>query len=422
MADAERDFFISYTAADRAWAEWLAWELNAAGYTTLLQAWDMPPGTAFVHEMDQAVQTTRHIAVVLSPAYLRSAMAEAEWRPGLVTDPSGTERRLVPVRVEDCQPTGLLADRVYVDLVGLDEATTRATLLDGVARAVRGPGPPVTRPRFPRAPMAAALNRPRFPSALPPVWNMPYHRNPDFTGRASALAALAAALEHGETAVTQALQGGGGVGKTALAVEYAYRHRAQFDTVWWIRAEEPATLVRDYADLAVALGVAEAGQADQQLAVIAVRRWLENHDRWLLIFNDAEAPDTSTGLKAPLDRVAGLLPQLVRGQVLITSRDARWEQHANLTELEVFTPDEAVTFPAGPYGQRRRGGRGRGRRAAGLAATGAGTGRRLCAGDPHRSIDLPGPATPVPYLNYGQGSGPRPGSDRYCGHHLAGLP
>jgi tetratricopeptide (TPR) repeat protein len=42
--------------------------------------------------------------------------------------------------------------------------------------------------------------------------------------------------------------------------------------------------------------------------------------------------------------VAGLLPQLVRGQVLITSRDARWEQHANLTELEVFTPDEAVTF------------------------------------------------------------------------------
>ena len=59
-------------------------------------------------------------------------------------------------------------------------------------------------------------------------------------------------------AVTQALQGGGGVGKTALAVEYAYRHRAQFDTVWWVRAEEPATLVGDYADLAVALGLAEA--------------------------------------------------------------------------------------------------------------------------------------------------------------------
>jgi hypothetical protein len=167
VVDEERDFFISYTAADRAWAEWLAWELNVAGYSTLLQAWDMPPGTAFVHEMDQAVQKTRHTLLVLSPAYLRSAMAEAEWRPGVVADPSGTQRRLVPVRVEECQPKGLLADRVYVDLVGLDEATTLATLLDGVAQALRGPGPPTTPPRFPKAPVAAAVDRPRFPTALP---------------------------------------------------------------------------------------------------------------------------------------------------------------------------------------------------------------------------------------------------------------
>jgi hypothetical protein len=56
--DQQRDFFVSYTQADRAWAKWLAWELEAAGFTTLLQAWDMPAGTAFVHAMDQAVQTT----------------------------------------------------------------------------------------------------------------------------------------------------------------------------------------------------------------------------------------------------------------------------------------------------------------------------------------------------------------------------
>jgi hypothetical protein len=141
-----QDFFVSYTQADRDWAEWLAWELEAAGYTTVLQAWDMPPGTAFVHAMDQAVQHTRQTLLVLSPAYLRSAMTRAEWRPGFVADPSGTQRRLLPVRVEECQAKGLLADRVYVDLVGLDEATTRATLLDGVARAIRGPGPPTSRP------------------------------------------------------------------------------------------------------------------------------------------------------------------------------------------------------------------------------------------------------------------------------------
>jgi hypothetical protein len=173
------------------------------------------------------------------------------------------------------------------------------------------------------------------------------------------LDSLTAALERGGTAaVTQVLQGGGGVGKTALAVEYAYRQRARFDTVWWVRAQGPTTLVTDYTDLAIALGMAEAGQADQQVAAIAVRRWLEDHDRWLLIFDNAEAPDTSTGLEAPLHDVVGLLPQVVHGQVLVTSRDARWEQHVTLTRLEVFTPDEAVAFlvtRSGSSGERAAG-------------------------------------------------------------------
>jgi tetratricopeptide (TPR) repeat protein len=343
--DQQRDFFVSYTQADRAWAEWIAWELEAAGYTTVLQAWDMPAGTAFVHAMNQAVQQTHHTLLVLSPAYLRSEMTEAEWRPGFRADPSGEARRLLPVRVEDCQPAGLLADRVWIDLVATDEATARARLREEIPRALRGPGRPATPPRFPRALVQAAVDRPRFPTALPGVWNVPYRRNPDFTGREQPLADLAAQLGQGAaTAVTQALQGAGGVGKTALAVEYAYRHRAEFDTVWWVRAEEPATLVGDLADLAVALRLPGAGQADQQLAVLAVRRWLDDHDRWLLVLDNAQAPDTPTGLQAPLARLIDLVPQVLHGQVLVTSRDTSWGEHAALAELEVFTPEEAVAF------------------------------------------------------------------------------
>jgi tetratricopeptide (TPR) repeat protein len=343
--DQQRDFFVSYTAADRAWAEWLAWELEAAGYTTVLQAWDMPAGTAFVHAMDQAVQTTRHVVLVLSPAYLRSQMAEAEWRPGLKADPSGTQRLLLPVRVEACEPAGLLADRVWIDLVAADEATARARLREEVGRALRGPGRPATPPRFPRLQATAAAERPRFPTALPPVWNLPFQRNPTFTGRQRELAALGTVLEPGGTAaVTQVLQGGGGVGKTTLAVEYAYRQRSRFDTVWWVRAGQPATLVGDLAELGAALGLAEAGQPDQQLTVAAVRRWLADHDRWLMVFDNAGAPEGPSGLRAPLARLVDLLPQVVHGQVLVTSRDAHWEHHATLAELEVFTPQEAVAF------------------------------------------------------------------------------
>jgi TIR domain len=81
-------------------------------------------GTAFVHAMDQAVQHTRHVLLVLSPAYLRSEMAEAEWRPAFKADPSGEARRLLPVRAEACEPAGLLADRVYIDLGPPTGATT----------------------------------------------------------------------------------------------------------------------------------------------------------------------------------------------------------------------------------------------------------------------------------------------------------
>jgi tetratricopeptide (TPR) repeat protein len=134
------------------------------------------------------------------------------------------------------------------------------------------------------------------------------------------------------------------VGKTTLAVEYAYRHRSQFDTVWWVRAEQPVTLLGDLAELGAAVGLAEAGQPDQQLAVAGVRRWLADHDRWLLILDNAGAPEGPSGLRAPLGRLVDLLPQVIHGQVLVTSRDARWEHHATLAELQVFRPEEAVAF------------------------------------------------------------------------------
>jgi len=123
----------------------------------------------------------------------------------------------------------------------------------------------------PPAPMgrgAVTADRPRFVTALAPVWNVPHPRNPEFTGREEVLAALARQLGQGAAAaVTQAIQGPGGIGKTAVATEYAWRHRADFEVVWWIQAEEPTTLVGDLTELAAALGLPKAAQADQQLAV-----------------------------------------------------------------------------------------------------------------------------------------------------------
>ena len=66
------DFFISYTGKDRAWAEWIALQLEAAGYHLLIQAWDFRPGSNFVEAMDDAAKRAERTLLVLSPAYLQS--------------------------------------------------------------------------------------------------------------------------------------------------------------------------------------------------------------------------------------------------------------------------------------------------------------------------------------------------------------
>jgi KaiC/GvpD/RAD55 family RecA-like ATPase len=72
----------------------------------------------------------------------------------------------------------------------------------------------------------------------------------------------------------QAIHGLGGVGKTQIAVEYAHRHASDYNVVWWVRAEEPATLAADYAALAGELRLAPAETADQRILIDAVRDWL----------------------------------------------------------------------------------------------------------------------------------------------------
>jgi len=75
-----------------------------------------------------------------------------------------------------------------------------------------------------------------------------------------------------------------------------------------------------------------------------VRRWLEDNDRWLLVLDNAPGPQTATGLLAPLEHLADVLPRVVHGQVLITSRDRSWDPQATLIELDLLSSEEAVRF------------------------------------------------------------------------------
>ncbi|ADP81041.1 toll/interleukin-1 receptor domain-containing protein [Pseudofrankia inefficax] len=143
------DFFVSYTAADKGWAEWIAWQLEEADYTVYIQAWDFVPGSNWMNMMTRGIQRANRTITVLSHAYIDSVWGTAEWQAALRADPDGFKRKVIPVRVEDCERPTLLATVVGVDLFDLPEDETAARLLAGVAAALGGRTKPNTKPSFP---------------------------------------------------------------------------------------------------------------------------------------------------------------------------------------------------------------------------------------------------------------------------------
>ena len=130
-----KGFFISYTNADRSWAEWIAWQLEQAGYTTLIQACDFRPGS-----MDSATKGAERTIAVLSPDYFNSGFTPSEWQAAFRRDPKDEQRLLAPIRVRQCDVEGLLGHIVSIDLVGQDEQEASARLLTEVRQERAKPG------------------------------------------------------------------------------------------------------------------------------------------------------------------------------------------------------------------------------------------------------------------------------------------
>jgi hypothetical protein len=94
----------------------------------------------------QAARSAERTIAILSPDYLKSRFAAPEWAAAFAQDPEGLNRSLIPVRVRDCVLEGMLKTVVYIDLVGVDEATARKRLMDGVSKKR---GKPELAPAFP---------------------------------------------------------------------------------------------------------------------------------------------------------------------------------------------------------------------------------------------------------------------------------
>ena len=167
-----KDFFISYNKADATWAEWIAWVLEEHGKTVVIQAWDFRPGGNFILDMQRAAQDCERTIAVLSDDYLNALYTQPEWAAAFKQDPTSTDRKLLPIRVAPCKPTGLLAAIAYVDFVDKTEAEAERLLLLALADRAK----PTTRPTFPQpVPTAERVTQTNvaFPQPSPEPTNQP---------------------------------------------------------------------------------------------------------------------------------------------------------------------------------------------------------------------------------------------------------
>ncbi len=133
--------------------------------------------------------------------------------------------------------------------------------------------------------------QPRSTPTIPAIWSVPYARNPYFTGRAEVLQHISTVLHTSQTvavAQPQAITGLGGIGKTQIALEYAYRFGHNYDAILWIQAETYESLLAELVAVADVLQLPEAHHQEDIQIVEAVKQWLRTHTGWLLILDNVE--------------------------------------------------------------------------------------------------------------------------------------
>jgi hypothetical protein len=146
-----------------------------------------------------------------------------------------------------------------------------------------------------------------------------------------------------------AVHGLGGVGKTRLAVEYGWQRQDDYNALLFVVASSPEDLRRNLAALVgpLVLDLEEQDAKEEEAKVAAALRWLRNNPGWFLILDNVDTREAA-------QTAEGLLAQLHAGDVLITSRLARWSKKVEPLELDVLAADDAVAFLLERTEDRRR--------------------------------------------------------------------
>jgi hypothetical protein len=137
----------------------------------------------------------------------------------------------------------------------------------------------------------------------------------------------------------QVIFGLGGIGKTRLAIEYAWKYQESYSALIFAVADTPSQLRRSISELAAPaiLNLNEWKNPEEEVRLASVIRWFSENPGWLLIIDNADD-------KESVDAIQNLLANLRGGHVIITSRSSWWSKSVAKHELDVLSQEAAKTF------------------------------------------------------------------------------
>ena len=161
------------------------------------------------------------------------------------------------------------------------------------------------------------------PIILPPeeeitkkVINIPLDRNRAFVGRENYLTDIEENFFSSPNIPVQILFGHPGIGKTQIALEYAYRYEEKYNYIWWIYSEDNTALALHFNNIGKDLNLLGNLENDIKINRDLVKNWMQKNNGWLIIFDNVIS----------YHDIKEYIPPRIKGHILISSRNHRWQE------------------------------------------------------------------------------------------------
>lgn len=348
--DSKQDIYISYDSSDVIWKDWIAYTLEQAGYTVIPESL-MDGG--FIDHMHDGDKIAKYKMIIWSPSYLNKLGNDFKHQKELTQQKHGHKKCLQVVTSRRSEFNGM---RV-INLTELDETAASKYLLECVRKRLGQRSVSDTN---------SGVKPPLFPGSS---WNVPNYNgsNPIFKDEyqddtlSKLYEVLIGTNRQDRFTKPQALTGLANMGKTEIAMLYAYQNRNHYKYVFWIEALNRDSVVEGFKHIARVVKPGSSNGQEMQIfdsegslciteeqLIELTKQWLEETRYVLLILDRCDNLDDG--------EIEKLLPRQARSHILLTTCSPKSESIAETIEIKGLRAKDGANLLLKLAGKRKEDG------------------------------------------------------------------